>query len=289
MIDPIDKYRNAGNPFQETGCEHSSRCWIGPVGFDPVTEQEASTLIVSAISAGRGGRCVTPNIDILRQASLDSATARLVNTADLVLADGMPIIWASRLMQCELPERVAGSSLTPGLVELAGHNGIPIILLGGKAGAARRVADELMTTHRGLEVRSHYPPFGFETDQSQLELIEQVVVDLTPAICLIGLGFPKQDLLALRLRSCAPRSWFLGVGITIDLLAGEQSRAPRVLQERGFEWAYRLSREPRRLGRRYLAHDIPYASSLLGQALLRRTFAKQRNGSCQTGRSGPRG
>ena len=119
-------------------------------------------------------------------------------------------------------------------------------------------------------VESYCPPLGFEHDPDELDRIRQALRLSQPALVLVGLGFPKQERLIASLRSELPGTWFVGVGISLSFLAGEQPRAPELMQGLGLEWAHRLLHEPRRLFRRYLVQGVPFALRLLGWALSRR-------------------
>ena len=248
---------------------------LAGVQVDVIGEADAVTLIVDAARSGRGGRVTTPNLSILRQASASPDLADLVNSADLVVADGAPLVWSARLAGTPLPERVAGSSLAPALVAPAAAAGVGLLLLGGSPGCAEAAATRLASVP-GLRVAHHCPPFGFEGDPAASAAIDAVVDDFAaagPGICLVGLGFPRQDLLAARLQGRQPGLWYLGIGATIDFMAGRVSRAPGWMQRSGLEWAHRLALEPRRLGGRY-ARDAVFGTRLLAASARARRRAR---------------
>ena len=129
----------------------------------------------------------------------------------------------------------------------------------------------------GLErVGAYCPPYGFEDDPTELEKIKDALKSARPALVLIGLGFPKQERLIRVLRREMPETWFVGVGISLSFLAGDQPRAPAALQRLGLEWLHRLAHEPRRLFRRYVTQGFPFALRLLAWAMIERLFASQR-------------
>ena len=240
------------------------RVTVAGVGFDAVTERDAVDRMVAGVLGGRGGRVATPNIDFLRRTSCRPDLRSLLEGADLVLADGMPIVWASRLAGSPLPGRVAGSSLAPLLAERATTAGVGVFLLGGNPGAAATAAASLEALHPGLRVGWHDPPRGLTAEHPALRCVEESLADFGPCACLVGLGFPKQDHIGRRLLQRFPGSWFVGAGATIDFLAGARRRAPELVQRAGLEWCFRLSQEPRRLGARYAA-DIPYAVRMMAR------------------------
>lgn len=230
------------------------------------TERRAVAEIVAALDRGEGGWLLNPNVDVLRLISADAALRELVAPASIVLADGMPLVWASRLSGSPLPERVAGSSLIWTLPAAAAGRGRSIYLVGGGPGVAKKAADELLASVPGLEVAGvESPPFGAETTEEGVRAIRDRLVAAAPDIVFCAFGFPKQERLIMRLRDALPGAWFVSCGAAIDFVAGSVPRAPEWMQDSGTEWVYRLYREPRRLFRRYAA-DIPFALRLLAGA-----------------------
>ncbi len=239
---------------------------IGPIEVHQVTTKAVVDHVRAALRAGEGGRIVTPNVDHLYRAEHDPEALRLLEAADLRVADGMPLVWASRIEGTKLPERVAGSDLVWSLATLAEEEGVPLVLLGGTEESVQIAAGKLRRHAPGADIVAYSPPLGFEDDPEELRRIETLLDRACSGIVLCGLGFPKQERLAERLQRVYPRHWFLGCGAAIDMVAGRASRAPLALQRLGLEWAYRLAQEPRRLFRRYLVHDLPFALVLLGRA-----------------------
>jgi N-acetylglucosaminyldiphosphoundecaprenol N-acetyl-beta-D-mannosaminyltransferase len=244
---------------------------VGNVRFSALSEDECVNAICISLDCGQGGFVVTPNVDHLRRARRSPAYLRLISQADLVTADGMPVVWAARLQGTPLPGRVPGSELFLSLARAAAVNGRRIFLLGGNPGAADAAARELARRFAGLRVAGVYcPPYGFEDDAEEMDLIVRTVRDGHPDIVFVGLGSPKQELLIEAIRGQFPGVWWLGIGVSFSFVAGEISRAPRWMQRLGLEWTFRLSKEPRRLARRYLIDDLPYAIWLMGRSTARR-------------------
>jgi N-acetylglucosaminyldiphosphoundecaprenol N-acetyl-beta-D-mannosaminyltransferase len=185
-----------------------------------------------------------------------------------VVADGMPLVWASRLQGTPLPERVAGSNLAWSASAVAANRRAAVFLLGGNPGVATEASRRLVAAVPGLRVVGTFsPPFGFERDPGAVPEMVQRIAESEARMVLVGLSFPKQELLIEQLRRACPDVWFLGVGISLSFIAGDVGRAPRWMQVHGLEWAHRLSQEPRRLAKRYLVHGLPFALRLLGSAL----------------------
>jgi N-acetylglucosaminyldiphosphoundecaprenol N-acetyl-beta-D-mannosaminyltransferase len=246
---------------------------VGGLRFAALTEGEVVHRVRTAIARGIGGRIATPNVDILRRAALDSEVRADLESADLLVADGAPLIWAARLAGTPLPERVTGSGLIWALSAGLAQDGSSIYLLGGdpRTGGATRAATRLLDRYPGLRIAgAQSPAFHFEEDPHALQRVLSRVVEAEPDLVYLGLGFPKQERLIAQLRPVLPSSWFLGCGAAINFVAGDCRRAPVWMQRVGMEWAHRLASEPRRLAGRYLRDDLPYAARLLCTSALRR-------------------
>jgi len=257
--------------------EAFDRVHLDGTGFDRITEGEVVAVVREAIAAGRGGRIITPNIDILRQAQRNHRIKAYLDDADLIVADGMPLVWASKLSGTPLPERVAGSSLIWSLSEGLGRDGRSIFVIGGNPATptepdgARRAAARLAEECPGLQIAGTLcPEYGFERNRAVYAEFCDAVKESKPDLVFVGLGFPKQEKVIARLRSELPQAWFIGCGAAVNFVAGDIDRAPRWMQRTGLEWAHRLGSEPRRLAGRYLKRDAPYALRLLAGSAARR-------------------
>jgi N-acetylglucosaminyldiphosphoundecaprenol N-acetyl-beta-D-mannosaminyltransferase len=237
-----------------------------------VTEAHAVHAIIAAAEAGEGHWTITANLDHLRRYHDSPVERELIEAADLVVADGMPLIWASRLAGEPLPERVSGSSMAWSICEIASTSGQSVFLLGGDPGVAEQAAGIFQARYPGLQIAgTACPSHGFEHDDLELGRLQRQVADAAPQIVLVALGFPKQDLLIRLLRKALPRASFLGVGISLSYVTGDVPRAPEWVCGLGLEWAYRLAHEPtRRLARRYLVDGLPFAVRLMTSAIRRR-------------------
>jgi N-acetylglucosaminyldiphosphoundecaprenol N-acetyl-beta-D-mannosaminyltransferase len=219
------------------------------------------TAVDTVLSWCRDGdsRCryvVTPNVDhtVMFQSRADLQQAYA--DASLVLADGSPVVVASRLLRRPLPERVAGSDLVPAVFEQANKGGekeLRVFLLGAGPGVASRAALAIEQHWPKVEVVGTYsPPLGFENDDNENERILSMIAEAGPELLLVGLGAPKQELWVQRHAQRIQAKAALCVGATIDFLAGEKSRSPVWMRRLGLEWLHRLSTEPSRLAKRYL-------------------------------------
>jgi N-acetylglucosaminyldiphosphoundecaprenol N-acetyl-beta-D-mannosaminyltransferase len=258
----------------------AERIDIFGVQFDTLDQAGVVGTIMSELRAGRGGWVATPNVDILRQLKADPELARLVAGASLVVVDGAPIEWAGRAAGHGEVPRVAGASVVEPLIKAAARDDVPVLLLGGRPGAGKRAAEVLRGSIPGLRVAEHCPPYGFETDLDRWTELVRAVTACEGGVVLCGFGCPKQERLMAELSLLFPGTWFLGIGGTIDFLAGDVRRAPTWVQRAGFEWAFRLLMEPRRLAHRYLVAGMPFAVRLLAWA------ARERMQGMAAGRAG---
>lgn len=244
---------------------------LGRARLHAVTERQCTEIVMDALAARRGGWILTMNLDILRRFHKDPACKRVYEGADLVVADGKPVLWACRILGSDLPQRVSGSSLLWSLSAAAALQGKSVFLLGGRPGTAERAADVLKKRSPGLVIAGiRCPEPGFEEDPDRSASLMRSVAETAPDIVYVALGSPKQERLIARLREVHPSAWYIGVGIGFSYLSGDVRRAPVWMQEAGLEWTYRLAQEPRRLSGRYLIHGIPYGLSLLGRAFWKR-------------------
>src|SRR5258705_181819 len=213
----------------------------------------------------------------------DVELRRILFDAHLVLCDGTPLIWASRLFGSPLPERVAGADLVPLLIRRAVEQDYRVFFLGGSRQAGQEAVARLKTIHPELNIVGHYsPPFRPLLDMDHDEICERIQA-AQPDLLFVSFGCPKAEKwMAMHYRRLGVPVT-MGVGATIDFLAGRMRRAPAWMQHIGAEWLYRLGQEPRRLWSRY-ANDIwrvglPFLAQLWSQRL---TFTPRRAGSPTT-------
>lgn len=224
--------------------------------------------VFDALDRGQGGLLLTANLDILRRYVRDAKARALYEEATLVVADGMPIVWAARLRGTPLPGRVAGASLVPALGARAVIEKRSIYLLGGEGDDARDAKHALERACPGVRIVGvSSPRVSLPPTQDEIAGIVATLVPLAPDIVLVAMGSPKQEAVACALRCALPRAWFVGVGASLAFLAGRVSRAPELMQRLGLEWVHRLGTEPTRLARRYLVEGLPFAAELMLHAV----------------------
>ncbi|MCA9712514.1 MAG: WecB/TagA/CpsF family glycosyltransferase [Myxococcales bacterium] len=239
--------------------------------FLNVDEPHFVELLVDEARAGRGGWVITPNTDIVRLCAADPEILALVREADVRVADGMPLVWASHVQRTPLRGRVCGSDLIHSIPEAAARAGLSLYMLGGKDDTGEQTGRILTARSPGLRIVGTYsPPFGFEKDPAQFQIMVERIEQARPDIVFVALSFPKGERLIQQIRHAAPSAWWIGVGAAFDFVSGDIKRAPEWMQDTGTEWLYRISQDPKRLARRYLVHDLPFAASLFGRSLRRR-------------------
>ena len=196
---------------------------------------------------------VTPNVDHVVMLSENATFRAAYRAASLVVADGWPLVAASRWLGQPLPERVAGSDLVPAVFS-AWHEPRPlsVYLLGAAPGVAARARRRIEARWPNVEVvRTESPPIGFESDPLACRRLIASIAAHEPDLLVVGLGAPKQECwLHAHLRAIRAKV-AIAAGATIDFLAGHKRRAPRWVQQLRLEWFHRMLSEPRRLGPRY--------------------------------------
>jgi len=230
---------------------------LGQLELAPLTPEEAARWILGHALLEEASVVVTSNINHLRLAETDYAFRGVVQGSDLNVADGWPLILAARLLRKVLPGRVAGVDLVESV--LTAGESLRLAILGGPPGAAGLLARRFELVHRICLVDSL--PKGTWDNADGVESLKSAVDAARPNLILVGIGPPRQELLAEALRPVA-RGPIICCGATIEVLAGLRPRAPRYLQAFGLEWAFRLALEPGRLWSRYLFSSVSFGRVL---------------------------
>lgn len=225
--------------------------------IDNVTMEEALQALDGLIQNKQDAFVVTPNVDHIVQLERGGELCEVYRKADLILADGKPLLWIAKWYGTPIKEKVSGSDLFPRLCQMAAQKGYTMFFLGAAEGVAATAAQKLMDRYPGLKVVGTYsPPYGFEKDKEELQCIIDKIKRAAPHILIVGLGCPKQELFMLHHREALGVPVSLGLGASLDFEAGNVRRAPVWMSEHGLEWLFRLTQDPKKLMKRYLIDDM---------------------------------
>ena len=249
------------------------------VPFAKVTQNETIETVEAMIRSGEPHYLATGNVDFLLQAWKDLELRRILHDADLVVCDSMPIVWISRLLGNPLPERVTGSDLTPALLAVAAEKDYSVFFLGGRPDIGEKAMENIRRTHPTLTKLHYYSPPNQPVLEMDHAAINQKIKDVRPDMLFVSFGCPKQEKwIAMNyLKTGVPMA--VGVGATIDFLAGAVTRAPSWMGRCGLEWLYRMTREPKRLFKRYLMGILFFLIYIPRQILGLSTLAPARRNS----------
>jgi exopolysaccharide biosynthesis WecB/TagA/CpsF family protein len=240
---PREKPRPDRQPITVSGVE------LSPVDFDGTVEW-----VVQRALSGQGGYVCTPNVDHVVRAARDPAFRRALRGADLRVPDGMWIVYGSRIAQRGRLTTVTGRLLPEAIGKALAPHGESIALFGGQPDTAGRAARKL--GRRGVRVADAFgPSMGFVVGSEEDRLATERLAACGARVIFVALGAPKQELWMERHAAELPGQILIGVGAALDVLGGRVREAPSWLTTLGFEWAWRLVQEPRRLSRRYLWDD----------------------------------
>ena len=254
------------------------------VPFDNVTTDQTLETISGMIASRKPHYIATANVDFTALAMYDEELRRILLDAHLVVCDGMPLVWASRWLGNALPERVAGSDLVPKLLTIATEKNWSVYFLGGQEEVAQKAIQKVREGHPKLRIAGMLsPPFKPLQEMDHIGICAQIRAT-DPDLLFVSFGCPKQEKwIAMNYqRAGAPVT--IGVGATIDFLAGRMKRAPRWMQLTGLEWLFRLLQEPRRLFKRYATDFVVFGLTIVKQWWL--TRAGQR--TTQTSQRAPK-
>lgn len=247
------------------------RAKIGNVPVDGIAMDAAIEFLLQKIEEKSGGYVVTPNVDHIVQAERDHHLPIIYQESVLSLPDGAPIAWAMSRITKQTITKVSGADLIAPLCRRASEHGRSFYLLGGMPGVATQAAFRLQEMFPSLAiVGTDSPPVGFENDPQLLSVTLRRIRTAKPHFVLVALGCPKQEYFMHNYHTVLAPALLVGIGGSLDFLAGKFRRAPAWMSQAGLEWIYRLMQEPRRLAERYLRRDPAFLP------ILWRTFLEHR-------------
>jgi len=224
------------------------------VEIDNLSFCEAEERVKVFLESNRLNTICTPNTEIVMAAKDDPKLKELINDNDLVIPDGIGLIYGSKVRKKPLKERVTGFDLSVKMLEIANEKGYGIFLLGGKEGVAKKAAENISKQYPNVKISGYHHGYfkgshiGYDDHEEELTIVK-MINESNPDIIFVGLGFPKQEKWIAKNRSRICGKVIIGNGGTMDILAGNSKRAPEIFQRLGLEWFYRLIREPSRIKR----------------------------------------
>ncbi|MBD2099690.1 WecB/TagA/CpsF family glycosyltransferase [Leptolyngbya sp. FACHB-261] len=222
---------------------------IDKYSFDEVVER----IVEHSLSGGLPEYVVTPNAQHILTLQKDTYFREIYDKAFLSVPDGVPLLWAAKILKTPLKGRVNGTDLFERLSCVAAEKGLRVFLLGGRPGAADKASEILRARHPNIKIVGTYcPAYGFESKPTELALINSKIQAAAPHILFVGLGAPKQEYWIYNNYQKLGVPISVGIGVSFELVAGMVQRAPLWMQKRGLEWLFRLIVEPKRLWQRYV-------------------------------------
>jgi N-acetylglucosaminyldiphosphoundecaprenol N-acetyl-beta-D-mannosaminyltransferase len=223
--------------------------------MDNLTMEETLQTVEGFIRSGLPHQHVVVNVDKLVKASKDPELRRIINECALINVDGMPVVWASRLLGRGIKERVAGVDLFESLMQRAAQKGWRVFLLGAKEEVVSGVKQTYERKYPGLTVAGYRNGYWKpEEEPGVVELIKAARADLL----FVAISSPKKEHFLGRYQAEMKIPFAMGVGGTFDVAVGKVKRAPVWMQKAGLEWFYRFLQEPRRMFRRYFIEDMAF-------------------------------
>jgi N-acetylglucosaminyldiphosphoundecaprenol N-acetyl-beta-D-mannosaminyltransferase len=238
----------------------AERIHLGPLAIDTYAEQAlADHVLDHAFNGGRTRQIVTANAQFYVLAEKNQRFRECLDAAEYICADGMPIVWAcERFTGIRVP-RITGVDFIGLLCQRGARDGLRVFLLGGRPGTAQATADKLKEQFPGVVIAGvDCPDWGFETSPATLNPVLDRIAAAKPHILLAGLGAPKQEFFIHEHIRPLKVPIAIGIGGSFEILSGSLKRAPTWIQSHGFEWAFRLTQEPRRLFSRYLVGNAEF-------------------------------
>ncbi len=234
----------------------SGRITLMGCQVDNLTMEETLGRVEGFIQSGRPHQHVVVNVDKLVKASRDPGLRRIINECALINADGMPVVWASRLLGKPLKERVAGVDLFEALMARAGAKGWRVFLLGAREEVVRAVKDTYERKYPKLQICGYRN--GYWKGEAEEAQVAAQVKDSQADLLFVAISSPKKEQFLGRYQAEMKIPFAMGVGGTFDVAIGKVKRAPLWMQKSGLEWFYRFLQEPRRMFRRYFIDDVAF-------------------------------
>lgn len=244
----------------------SERITLMGCHVDNLSMEETLHTVERFIRSGRPHQHGVINVDKVVKAARDHELRRILNDCPLISADGMPVVWASRMLGKPLKERITGVDLFESIMQRAAKKGWRIFLLGAEEAVVSQVKRIYMARYPGLKVVGYRN--GYWKPEEERRVVEQIKAT-RPDLLFVAISSPMKEYFLGRYQEEMKIPFAMGVGGTFDIAVGKTKRAPVWMQKAGFEWFYRFLQEPRRMFRRYFIDDLAFFWLFLKEAIRR--------------------
>lgn len=224
------------------------------VNIDKLTLNDAEERVKSFLNSNTINTIYTPNTEIIMEARKDDKFKELLNKGDLIIPDGIGLVYASKIKKKPLLERVTGVDLSMRILDIANEKGNSLFLVGGKPGVANKAAENIEREYPNINVVGHHHGYfkgihtGYKSHVEEIEVIDKINKS-KPDIVFVGFGAPKQEKWIEEYKDKLNCKVIIGNGGTVDILAGTVKKTPDIYQRLGLEWLYRLLKNPKRIKR----------------------------------------
>ena len=232
------------------------RVRFGRIHANVITLDQAIDAIAAKVRAKTVGYVVTPNVDHVCVSETSDLMEEVYANAYLSLPDGMPLVWMAKLRKQPLPEKVSGSDVIWPLLKRCAAEGFTVYFFGASEDTCALAINKIRAELPAINVvGSSSPMYALSEPTPEMLLGFEDIKSLRPDVVIVAMGNPKQEHFLLRQQDLYAPGFAIGLGASLDFIAGKVSRAPTWMSDAGVEWLYRLAKEPRRLWRRYLIQD----------------------------------
>lgn len=241
--------------------------------FDAISFEETENLIRKAVKENLCIQLVPGSIDFVMKAKKDPIFRQELWRADIVFADGVPIVWAASLLGEPLKGRVSGTDIVWSCAQISSENECPVALIGGKFEITQAAMRNMKEKFPSAKLHALFTPFPLGPKENE-DLVKEIR-RVKAKIVLAALGAPRQERWVQGHLSACAANVGIGIGSAFDIISGDKKRAPKFMRDHGFEWLHRMLLEPRRLGKRYLIEDSPFLWHLAIAIFKKRIFERK--------------
>lgn len=262
-------------PCWFNGWDHLNFNILG-LNINDTNYDRAVNLVSDWASSGNASYICCANVHMVMEAYDSPDFCQIVNTADIVTPDGIPLVWIMRSRGAKNQERVYGPHLMIKALKMAENEGIPVGFIGGQPQTLEKLVKRVNSDYPSLRVAYYYsPPFRDLTLEEDQQIVEKIRIS-GARIFFVGLGCPKQEYWMHAHRGKI-KNVMIGVGAAFDFYAGTKKQAPSWMQNAGLEWMFRLFQEPERLWKRYLFHNLRFVILVLFEQFCYLIHGKQKS------------